>query len=660
MKTPPLLIGASLLFWAWQTGLWPFAVPIALLLEAARWIPWRLELTTKEFRRIWDISALSFTAALVYLWNTDEVAVAVLSAVQWLPIFMFPLVAAQAYAETSRINRTTFFWLLRRHSRPEWLQENFDVSFAYIGVCLLGASAANVRDSRFYIGFCLLVGLALWANRSKRVFAPLTAALFALAVVLGLISSAWMRSLQSDFEYRTARWLSGWIPRELEEVEGFARIGGMAPLKLSGRVVLRIQGELPVHPPELLRQLTFTRYDAGAWYAPRREYRSVLEEGVASWTFAREKTVRRTAIIGMALPRRRTFIPAPLGTARITELPAAEVDCNRLGTIRVANVSETVNYRVHYGPAAGVDAPPGPYDLRVPDAESRPLQRIVENLKLQTLPPEQVPTTLSTWFQQNFKYTLKGMALHYSPERTKQSALAYFLTTSRRGHCEYFASAGVLLLRAAGIPARYATGYSVQEPSPTGKHYIVRERHAHAWALAYINGRWIDFDPTPGSWEQSEAQEASFWRPLSDWWSEFRFLYTLWRWEDTTGLPKQYLFAPLFLLGIFIIWRLVSRNQRRSLLKSTRKESMGRPLPGLDSEVYAIENFLRKKGRQRTAGETLAAWAVRLKTPSQQELQSIINLHYQYRFDPQSLTTEERLSLATQARSWLAAAKDAF
>ncbi|MBT8330725.1 MAG: transglutaminase-like domain-containing protein, partial [Deltaproteobacteria bacterium] len=36
-----------------------------------------------------------------------------------------------------------------------------------------------------------------------------------------------------------------------------------------------------------------------------------------------------------------------------------------------------------------------------------------------------------------------------------------FLTRSRSGHCEYFATATVLLLRQAGIPARYARGYSV-------------------------------------------------------------------------------------------------------------------------------------------------------------------------------------------------------
>jgi hypothetical protein len=51
------------------------------------------------------------------------------------------------------------------------------------------------------------------------------------------------------------------------------------------------------------------------------------------------------------------------------------------------------------------------------------------------------------------------------------------------------------LLREAGLPARYAVGYSVQEK--TGKGFIVRDRHAHAWCLVHLDGVWQDFDTTP-------------------------------------------------------------------------------------------------------------------------------------------------------------------
>ena len=61
--------------------------------------------------------------------------------------------------------------------------------------------------------------------------------------------------------------------------------------------------------------------------------------------------------------------------------------------------------------------------------------------------------------------------------------MSRFLLRTRSGHCEYFATATVLLLRQLGIPARYAVGYAVHEA--TGRKYVVRQRDAHAWCLVW-------------------------------------------------------------------------------------------------------------------------------------------------------------------------------
>jgi protein-glutamine gamma-glutamyltransferase len=79
-----------------------------------------------------------------------------------------------------------------------------------------------------------------------------------------------------------------------------------------------------------------------------------------------------------------------------------------------------------------------------------------------------------------------------------------FLFNSRRGHCEYFATAMVLMLRSQGIPARLVTGYLGGEFNPLEGYFIVRQANAHAWVEAYVAGddgepRWAVFDPTPPS-----------------------------------------------------------------------------------------------------------------------------------------------------------------
>jgi protein-glutamine gamma-glutamyltransferase len=71
-----------------------------------------------------------------------------------------------------------------------------------------------------------------------------------------------------------------------------------------------------------------------------------------------------------------------------------------------------------------------------------------------------------------------------------------FLFGARRGFCEHYASAFVVLMRAAGIPARVVTGYQGGDMNPRGGYMIVRQSDAHAWAEALIGGMWQRIDPT--------------------------------------------------------------------------------------------------------------------------------------------------------------------
>ena len=94
------------------------------------------------------------------------------------------------------------------------------------------------------------------------------------------------------------------------------------------------------------------------------------------------------------------------------------------------------------------------------------------------------------WFRdQPFYYTL-------APPLLEEQPVDMFLFDTRRGFCEHYASAFVVLLRAAGIPARVVTGYQGGEMNPQGGYMIVRQSDAHAWAEAIVDGRWQRFDPT--------------------------------------------------------------------------------------------------------------------------------------------------------------------
>ena len=97
---------------------------------------------------------------------------------------------------------------------------------------------------------------------------------------------------------------------------------------------------------------------------------------------------------------------------------------------------------------------------------------------------------LLQWFHDEaFFYTL-------APPLLEEDPVDAFLFDSRRGFCEHYASAFVVMLRDAGIPARVVTGYQGGEINPRGGYMIVRQSDAHAWAEAIVDGRWQRFDPT--------------------------------------------------------------------------------------------------------------------------------------------------------------------
>lgn len=115
----------------------------------------------------------------------------------------------------------------------------------------------------------------------------------------------------------------------------------------------------------------------------------------------------------------------------------------------------------------------------------------------------------------HLRYT-GGFTYSLSLERHDRSLdpIEDFVANSRRGHCEYFATALTLMLRKVGIPARYVVGYKGGEWNGLGRFYQVRQLHAHAWVEAHLppdqlpadlpgppeiwkNGAWLILDPTP-------------------------------------------------------------------------------------------------------------------------------------------------------------------
>src|SRR5438128_5354013 len=137
MKPPPFLAGAALLFWGWQTG---FLIPGALMaaiLEGARLVHARWDLSDDDFSRIWTFCAVLFIGALVYAFTANEgpsdllglfqnpnyfrrhnagtaSAKTAAAVIRWLPMIFFLFIAAQTYSSREGVPLETISLILRR------------------------------------------------------------------------------------------------------------------------------------------------------------------------------------------------------------------------------------------------------------------------------------------------------------------------------------------------------------------------------------------------------------------------------------------------------------------------------------------------------------------------------------------------------------------
>jgi hypothetical protein len=129
--------------------------------------------------------------------------------------------------------------------------------------------------------------------------------------------------------------------------------------------------------------------------------------------------------------------------------------------------------------------------LQVPERLTGLLDSIWKQIPMeqQFTEPKMRLNHLQLWFANTFRYTLQPRL------RSGEDPLRTFFR-ERAGYCEYFGTAATLLLRRAGIQARYVTGFAY--PERIGDAWVFRRTNAHGWVEVLIPDQgWTIFDPTP-------------------------------------------------------------------------------------------------------------------------------------------------------------------
>jgi protein-glutamine gamma-glutamyltransferase len=179
-----------------------------------------------------------------------------------------------------------------------------------------------------------------------------------------------------------------------------------------------------------------------------------------------------------------------------------------------------------------------------------------------------------------FQYSLVGQARNQSIDPIED-----FLTEHPQGHCEYYATALVLMLRSQGIPARMVVGFKCDEWNAMGGFYQVRQLHAHTWVEAYLEpsqlppellhgsdywrwdkrGGWLRLDPTPGA---TAPVEPSHWpapiRHAQDW---LDFVWSNYVVELDYRRQQSAIYGPILQTARKLLQQLINPDRWRAMLR---------------------------------------------------------------------------------------------
>lgn len=378
------------------------------------------------------------------------------------------------------------------------------------------------------------------------------------------------------------------------------------------------------------------------------------------------------------------YLPIP-GNALAVEMVSDSAKMTADGVILPQKHSAAAGYSVFLEKAVGMSASPVPAGDTVKN-ELRYLQLPRETaMKLSAFMPvlfpegtdhmskQQIIDRIVSYLRNNFTYTLNpkpaGLFRFLHTKEPPSDPVERFLFYTRSGHCELFASSGVLLLRAAGIPARYITGFICDDHHDAGYYYSTA-RNAHAWLEAYneTTRSWQAYDPTPPDTAGIMANPvpgpvdvffAKLWEPVR------KGIALLFR-----GYPVKYFNQGIMAISDFILFLFTTIKGAVCLclfLMITgpgcvyiwRKKYKGGKTP---AELLIIRRLMHKIERQtshrRTPESSWQEWSSRFADKTwYPELEQLIRDYESMRYRS-ALPTEERLhDFRRKAAKLLAAMK---
>ena len=264
--------------------------------------------------------------------------------------------------------------------------------------------------------------------------------------------------------------------------------GQISQLSQSDKIAFRVKFDGTIPPPDrrYWRGPVLAVTDGRRWTPRSEDYQRTWESPPFEW---RRNPVSYTVTLE---PHNRQWLFA-------LDLPGTATEYGALNSDYQITSSTPIRQRLRYHMVSFTDYNTGDLSadarntaLQLPAGPNSRTRELGRQLRQQSASDaDTVHRALQLFRNQPFVYTLQP------PLLISNNPSDEFLFETRRGFCEHFSSSFVMLMRAAGIPARVVTGYQGGELNSVGDYLVVRQRDAHAWAEVWLAGQgWQRVDPT--------------------------------------------------------------------------------------------------------------------------------------------------------------------
>ncbi len=603
-------------------------------------------------RWVWDFLAAAMLAFLIFIdWKASGVAIANIHLITFLVanrcLTDFP---ARELGQTFLILFLAFFLVSGLTISPIY----FPFFLAYLA----------------FAGFWLMTGLGLRLE-GFRVWAP---ALGPLGLAVLLVSAVSFAITPRVDRFRR---MNPFVAIGLDKlqaqssaVSGFTEnvsLGFFGELKKSTARVMRVKPLAPVGevPGTLrLRGAAFDQFDGRRWAKSKVDFR-YLAAGRPYWSSAGRAWAFRKAeqlffpSAPPRIPARYEFTLFPINLSILftvdglwtVEGPSDAAYFDFTDTVHfAAPYTGGIGYRLYSDPAglgfsaSIVDyaAQIRPRYLQLPAAADPRIGELARKITAGAQTDEAKARAVEEYLRRAYRYSTFS--------DSGRTGLADFLFSTKKGNCEYFATAAAVLLRHAGVPTRLVSGFLSDEWNEYGKFFDVRQGQAHAWAEAYAGGRWITVEATPAAGLGTRADAVT--ERLRRYFSAIQANW----YRHVIGYDSFVQRNTFFRLGAALS---PARLQRLLILVLAAGAALAlgstaysvwkawprrRRAPGFFEEAQAR---LEKAGLSRLPHLTPREYAagVAARRPDFGAVAVLAELHYLDRYSPRGLSAEERVEV---------------